>query len=157
MRKNLFRFLAALFLIAILFLPLSSSWQNNRPFLAAGVSCGVSTTLVNGTGFTSNELAITLAGYDVINNGLLNITFTAAAGSALTVDFEFQVSYDGGTTWTTAYYVRIQTPTNETAVTNVVRVSKPIYLYGISHIRLYRIVNNDDANNLTVCNASMSL
>lgn len=89
---------------------------------------------------------------------LVVVTFTRSAGSdTLTVDFDFQASYDGGTTWTTAYFVRIDPKTNETADSNVVRYPELINPHGVTHLRLHRIDNNDDSNNLTACNAMISI
>lgn len=123
-------------------------------FLNATVDCAAATTLVNGTGFTSLHINTTFPSFFPI--GAITVTFTRAAGSSSTVCFEFQVSADNNITWSTAYYVSIDISTNETAVSNVVRVTKLVQLHGISHIRLYRIVNNDASNNLTACNASLS-
>jgi hypothetical protein len=142
--------------IAILVLALAIFCQGNyrfsQNFLTTAVACGKGATLVNGTGFTS-------ASVDIMNQsaqGVVTVTFTRAAGTASTMDFEFQVSYDGGTTWSTAYYAVIQVPTNETAATNAVRVTIPVDFWGVSHVRLYRIKNNDAANDTTACNARIS-
>ncbi len=121
-------------------------------FLSAAVACGTSTTLTNGTGFTSASIWVSQRRAEPV--GTITVTFTRTTGSASEVDFEFQVSYDDGTTWTTAYFVKISVPTNETAVSSVVRKSMLVYTYGITHIRLYRIVNGDAAVALTACNAT---
>lgn len=128
------------------------TYRFSQNFLAAAVNCAASTTLVNGVGFTSATIDVSR----LPENGLVTVTFTRAAGSASTVDFEFQVSYDAGVSWSTVYYIVIRVATNSTAVTNAVRYTVPVYFSGVSHIRLYRIVNNDGANNLTVCNARVS-
>lgn len=130
------------------------AWSKKIDFLSTAVSCGISTTLVNATGFNSAEINATFPPPFAI--AALTVIFTRTTGTAAEVDFEFQVSYDGGTTWSTAYYVKISVPTNETAVSNVVRVTKEVQFYGISHVRLYRIVNNDGATALTACNATLS-
>jgi len=131
------------------------SYQGNYPFLTAGVNVNLSTAAVNGTDFTSEPVWISRPGCG--DKVAITVTFTRAAGTASTVDFEFQASYDGGTTWTTAYFVNLQTATNETAVSNVVRKITLVNVPGVSHLRLYRINNTDAANNLTACNASVSL
>jgi len=123
-------------------------------FLAADISVNAGTTKVNGTDFTSAEVYIANHGLKEVS--AIKITFTRAAGSSSTVDFEFQVSLDGGTSWSTAYYVKVQSTTDETAVSNVVRKIQLVNIYGITHIRLYRVVNNDSGNNLTAVNASVS-
>lgn len=146
--KKLIIFSIALMAIVIM---LNAGWTFKKDFLATAVNCALSTTLVNGTDFTSEEVTTGRAAL-----GAITITFTRAAGTSATVDFEFQASTDGGATWTTAYYVQIQVATNDTAVSNVVRSAKPVNLGGISSLRLYRIVNNDAANNVTACNAVLS-
>ena len=123
-------------------------------FLSAGIAVNATVTKVNGTDFTSTE--IFLGEYRTKDVAAIKITFTRTAGSASTVDFEFQVSLDGKTNWTTAYFVKVSSATNETAVSNAVRKVDLVNVYGVTHIRLYRIVNNDAANNLTAVNASIS-
>ncbi len=132
----------------------AQNYHYKADFLSTPVSCALSTTLVNGVGFNSVEIRV--SGTATPGIGTVTVTFSRAAGSASTVDFEFQVSYDGGTTWTTKPYVTIMPETQYDAVSNVVRYTRPVYLYGTSHWRLYRIVNNDGANNLTLCNASLT-
>ena len=147
MRKILF--LSILILAVSLFGWYTQDWD----FLDTAVDVNASATKVNGTDFTSNEIKI----MSRKDGGAITVTFTRATGSASTLDFEFQASCDGGTPWSTAYYVKIEVATNETAVSNVVRKTIQVNLWGISHIRLYRIVNNDGANNVTACNAILSL
>jgi hypothetical protein len=144
-------------LIAFAVLPMRATYNYNKAFLVTAVNCAASTTVVNGTEFTS----ATQGGFG--NAGLLTLTFTRAAGSAtLAVDFYFQVSYDNGTTWadlhdavSDADYLSVLT--GHAVVTGTtVRVSRTIILNGVSHIRLSKIVNNDSGNNLTACNATIS-
>jgi hypothetical protein len=128
-----------------------------RNILPTGVDCGTSTTVTNGTDFTSEHVSTTYPIDTPKNVGLLTVTFTRTTGTASEVDFGFQASYDGGTTWTTAAYCTVSVATNATAVSNIVRYSVPVYLYGISHLRLYQIVNNDGSTALTACGAYLSL
>jgi hypothetical protein len=147
--------LLALLLLLVPFV--QADYTNNKAFLATAVACNASTTLVNGVGFTSLERT----GFG--SAALLTLTFARAVGSAsLAVDFYFQVSYDGGTTWSdfhdavsdAAYFSVL---TGHAVVTGTtVRVSRTIILSGVSHIRLSQIVNNDTVNNLTACNATIS-
>lgn len=150
--------------VLLLILAVGFSAQNYRykaNFLATPVACALSTTLVNGTGFTSVEVRTSYPGTP--SSALLTLTFTRASGSAsLAVDFYFQVSYDGGTTWadlhvavSDADYLSVLTGHAVVSGTTV-RVSRSIILAGISHIRLSKIVNNDSGNNLTACNATIS-
>jgi hypothetical protein len=91
------------------------------------------------------------------------MTFTRAAGSAtLTVDYYFQVSYDGGTTWADfhdpiadADYLSVIAGHAVISGTTV-RVSRIIPLNGVSHIRFSKVINNDTANALTAVNATIS-
>ena len=144
-----------IFLAIILAMPGPGSFRSKTDFLTAGVAVNATVTKVNGTDFTSIPIDLTWPP-GAPSVGSIVVTFTRAAGSASLVYFEFQASYDGGTTWTTSYWTRIEVPTNETAVANVVRAREPVELHGISHIRLFQIVNNDGANNLTACNATFS-
>ena len=142
--------------LLLLSIPLSpQSYIANVDFLGTAVSCGTSTTLVNGTNFASVPVRVSYPGYGSIV--ALTVTFTRTTGDANTVDFEFQASYDNGTTWDTAYYVRIQTATNATAVSSVVRTTSLVNVMGLSHLRLYRIKNNSGTIALTACNATMSI
>ena len=134
----------------------AQSWYMSQAFLATGVSCGTSASVVNGTDFGSAAVRVSFIGQPSI--GALTVTFTRAAGSSTaTVDFYFQVSYDGGTTYSD-YIEPFSVETGHAAISGTtVRVTKPILLYGVSHIRLYKITNNDGSNALTVCNAAISM
>ena len=144
----------SILIAAVLAIVMTASYfQTNWAFLSAAVAVDAGATKTNGAEFTSQGADKDL---NWVQLALLTVTFTRAAGSASKVYFEFQISYDGGTTYTTAYYWRVEVATNETAVSDVVRYSELIPLYGVSHIRLYRIVNDDSGNNLTDCNAYIS-
>ena len=151
---------AALMIGVFLFLPLiiSGDWISSADFLSTAEDVNASATAVNGTAFDTKEVNIKYPSY-VNPVGAITVTFTTdGSGTSDEIDFEFQVSYDDATTWSTAYYVKISVATNKTAdASDVVRVTKAVNFYGISHVRLYRIVNNDSANNLTDCNATISL
>jgi len=126
---------------------------SHRDFLAAAVDVNAGVTKVNGTDFTSLELDVRpLCGY-----GTISVTFTRAAGLTDKIAFYFQVSNDEGLTWSTVEYVKIEYATNSEAVSNVVRGTEPVILDAITHIRLWKIVNNDASNNCTACNATLSL
>jgi hypothetical protein len=124
---------------------------HSENFIATAISVNASATATNGSEFTSREQSAKAQAGQII------ITFTRAAGSSsLTVDFYFQISFDGGTTW--ADYVEgVGVETGHAVISGTtVRVSRPISLAGCSHIRLAKIVNNDTANNLTAVNAAFS-
>jgi hypothetical protein len=128
-------------------------------FLAAAIGVAKTVTKVNGTDFTSVQLPV-----QIEPASLLTVTFTRAAGSASLVTFVFQVSYDGGTTWSnfidplTGLEAYFSLATNHAVISGTtVRVSKPIGLYGVTHIRLASVANADASNDLTAVNASLSI
>jgi len=125
---------------------------NYEPFLDTAVDVAATVTKVNGTDFNSKTPSC--KSRDAL---AITCTFTRVTGSASTLDFEFQASYNNGVTWTTAYLFRIQVPTNTTAVSNVVRYMTLINSSGITNLRLYRIVNNDASVNTTACNVYLSI
>jgi hypothetical protein len=131
------------------------SWWKSEAFLATAVNCNASATVTNGVDFTSATVRASYIGRPSV--GAISVTFTRAAGSAtLTVDFYFQASYDNGTTWAD-YIESFSVETGHAVLSGTtVKVTKPINLYGVSHLRLSKIVNNDTANNLTACNATFS-
>ena len=73
------------------------------------------------------------------------------------IDFYFQASSDNGTTYdTTAFWVvSIESDTDH--VDNVVRYTDFIVpVWGISHLRLWKVVNNDATSSITNVNATIS-
>ena len=148
------RIILTVFMIFALAVLASPEWRVGFTFLRTAVNCNASTTVTNQTNFVSGNEPISFPGYDSVV--AITITFTRAAGSASNVDFRFQVSNDDGTSFSTAPYVTISVPTNSDADTNVVRHTELINIHGLSHIRLYQVVNNDGANNVTACNATLS-
>jgi len=155
--KNIRVLLAVLAVLAMISIPLGSqSYIANYRFLGSPLSVAASGTATDGTEFNSLEPRVSHNGYGAVC--AITVTFVRdGAGTTDTVDFEFQASFDGGTSWSTAYYVRLRVATNETAISSTVIVTDPVNIYGISHLRLYRVVNNDSATNLTYCNAYVSL
>lgn len=135
-------------LILILALPLLGSWSENETFLATAVDVDASDTVVITEAHKVNIGNASPVGITVI--------FKRAAGSASTVDFTFQVSYDAGNTW--AWYDNtLQVATNTTAITGTtVRKTFQANAFGISHFKLYSIYNSDGANNVTDCNVVLS-
>ena len=147
-------------LVMLLALPLLADRTYTQAFTAA-FSLAASGTATNGTEFTSAEVKVSEERGAKI--ALLTLTFTRAAGSAtLTVDYYFQVSYDGGTTWADfhdpiadADYLSVIAGHAVLSGTTV-RVSRIIPLNGVSHIRFSKVINNDTVNNLTAVNAILS-
>jgi len=153
---KIFGWSAALFLAALCLIASPQSYQTHIAFLTSGINVNLSTAAVNGTDFASEPVWISRPGCG--NEVAITVTFTTdGSGTSSTVDFEFQASYDGGSSWTTAYHTILQVPTNETAVSNVVRKVFLVNVHGLWGLRLYRINNTDAANNLTACNATVSL
>jgi len=144
--------LLVLIWILLLILPLAASHKKNVDFVTTGFDLAISGTKVIGdTGFTDNKVGVTDA-----PGGLITATFTRAAGSASTVVFYFQVSYDRGTTWAD-FIQTVEVATNHSIISGTtVRVSEPVDLRGISHIRWSKAVNGDAANALTAVNVAIS-
>jgi len=87
----------------------------------------------------------------------LAFTFThAGAGDGANVDFYFQASYDGGTTFTTKEFILVQIPSDiDYDASGIRRYAQVDWYQGISHLRLWKVVNNDAAS-ITDVNASLS-
>jgi len=152
MEGDMKKYFIGLMVFVLLISVASGAWRDKKVFLATAVDCGAGVTLVDETGFTSAKISIPWN----IQVALVTVTFTRAAGSTPTVDFYFRVSYDNGTTWAN-YRSTISIPTNEPIISGTTcRVSQPVYFYGVSHIRLWKIVNTDAANALTAVNATLS-
>jgi hypothetical protein len=146
-------------LVMLMVLPLLADRTYTEAFTTA-FALNAGATKVNVTDFTSASVKVSEE--KGARMALLTMTFTRAAGSASTVDFYFQVSYDGGTTWADfndpiadAEYHSLAT--NHAVLSGTtVRVSRIIHLAGVSHIRLAKVVNGDGGNNLTAVNATLS-
>lgn len=121
-------------------------------FLNTAIAVGAGATKLNVANFNSKELNLGLAG-----RGALTLFFARTTGTAYLVKFGFQASVDWGKTWSTEMYIEIEVPTNSLADGNEVRITKEINIYGIGTLRLARIMNSDESNNLTGVNAKLSL
>jgi hypothetical protein len=154
--------LAILFLIALLALPLAADRTFSESFTTATFNLAAGATAWRATNFTS--AGIKVSGEYAARMALLILEFTRTSGSSSTVDFYFQVSYDGGTTWADfkepvldAEYFSIATEHAAMAgTTYTVRVSQIIHLAGVDHIRLAKVVNGDSSNALTSVKATLS-
>lgn len=143
-------------ILLLCFLPLFALYTAN--FLDTAVDVGAGATATNGTEFTSNELEIGRWLAEKQQPGAIIVTFTRAAGTADTVDFELEVSYNGGTTWASFEGVGIKVATNHAVISGTtVRVHIEVNFYGISTIRVHSIKNNDSTNGITACNVTLSL
>ena len=140
--------------LAILFVTVAFGDQRGeKDFLAtAEASIALSTTAVNGTAFDSRSLVVPTS------MATITITFTGDASSdGGSVDFYFQSSYDNGSTWTTAELIKISVDSDEISASPYL-VSKSFvdWYQGISHVRLWKVVNGDATSAITLVNATLS-
>ena len=149
------KILLSLFLMLFI-LPLMGSQGYVKNFLATAVDVNDNITVVDGVGITSRKISI--GGKN--DRGAITVWFTPAAGAAVTIDFEFNVSTDQGATWSTGIgadsYVRIQVNTDVNAISSIVRVTTQVQFYGVTHVKLYRVVVNSGAGNCTAINARLA-
>ena len=123
-----------------------------KTFLDTAVSCDADDTLVNGTDFDSNEIKIAKGVFLAV----FEVTFTRDTGTASDVVFYFQASRDNAVSWSTSYVIYIDVDTNEEAVDDVVRYYWIDFVQPYSHIRLWKIDNEDDSTDLTLCNVKVN-
>lgn len=144
--------IAALLAIALV---TTADVQTQENFLATAVaSIGASTTVTNGTDFTSKSLTVGPASHPVAG---VVVVFTRAVGAASTLDVNFEVSYDNGTTWASYDDGQVQVATNHAVISGTtVRYYTLLALYGASHVRLKSMVNNWSGGALTSVNVSLS-
>ena len=88
----------------------------------------------------------------------ITVTFTGDGSmDGADIDFYFQASYDNGTTYTTTDYVVVSRESDTDAdADEVVIYTEEVNVFGISHLRLWKVVNNDAANSITDVNATIS-
>jgi len=146
MKKHIMIFLL------ILMVPLLAADKRHDALLDGTLGILASATATNGTDFDSVELPVN--GFTVIG---VTVMFARAAGSALTVDFIFDISYDGGTTWATFIGADVKIPTQTTPIAGTtVRAFYEIVVHGVTDFRVKSITNNDDVNNITEVNVVVS-
>ncbi len=139
--------------IIILIIPAFGNLRYSYDFLVADETVDDNSTSVHGTGHVSRSIDISTQA----SIGLITVKYDPATPAAVSIDFEFIVSYDSGTTYTSSFYIRVRSNTNATADANGdIIVSSAVNLYGVSHIRLLNIVVNDGAGNCAEINATMS-
>ena len=154
-RIRLTALLSVLLLVALAPYVGTQSYHTSAAFLTTAEDVNSGATATNGAEFTSTEIEVSRLGYP--DKATITITFTGDGSmDGSDIDFFFQVSYDGGTTWSTTAFLEIDVASNTDHSSNVVRHSELVQFPGISHIRLWKIVNNDAANNVTACNATIS-
>lgn len=144
-------------LLIFLIMPLFGSQRYANNFLATAISVNDNSTATDGAEFTSRKISIASEN----DRGAITVWFTPAAGAAVTIDFEFAVSTDQGSTWSTGTaadaYIRIQVNTNVTAISSIVRQTFQVQWFGITHVKLYRVVVGNGAGNCTAINARLAM
>jgi hypothetical protein len=154
---NLKRLFLALSLIALLALPVSAqSWSWSSACIDTAITTlAASSTATNGSEFTANSIQVSLLGGSSVV--AVTITFTGDGSmDGSDIDFFFQASYDDGTTWSTTGFVEVDVASDTDHSSNVVRHTELVNVYGVSHLRLWKVVNNDAANSITSINATIS-
>ena len=146
-------FISFLFIVA---LPLNGDYYKHKDFLSDAIDVGANVVKEAGTDFITWE-----PDFDPLNTVALTVEFTRAAGTSSTVDFEFEVSFDGGDTWAlfrdSLSNPLIRIPTNTTVISGTtVRVTFQVNVYGYSDIRLKSIDNNDTLNGITAVMVTLS-
>jgi len=148
------RLFLIILMVAFLLVPLSADWTGKTAFLATAITVAADTVEVVGTGIATHSLP--LGSQEIIG---ITCVFIPAGAAADTVDFYFEVSYDGGTTWASLSKDAIaKIPTNQAVVTgeSAVRVFYQVNVYGASHIRWSSVDNNDAVNALSGVNVYLS-
>ena len=137
--------------ILVFTLFLNAQYTEYEDFLVTAVNVNASATVA----VASSSIWVSRPGFSGVV--ALICTFTRSAGSTSTLDFHFQASYDGGTTWADYSGITIEIPTNQDPYsgTTVIEIYER-YVYGLTHLKLKDITNNDGANNVTACNVTLS-
>jgi hypothetical protein len=145
--------MTAIVLICILLLPAYANQHYRMDFLAAAETVNNNTTSIHGTGHTSLEIDIS----NHLAYGAITIIFDSAVPAAVDIEFEFSVSTDRGTSWTTEGSYSIAIPTNTLGTADdIVTWTEPFDFSGISTIRLQRILVGNGAGNCTAIEAFIS-
>ena len=143
-----------LFTIFLVFLFAVASFGDHggdANFLATDyASLAADTTYTKAT-WTTDELLVMHTAW-----AMITVTFTTAGGDGNDVDFYFQISCDDGETWSTVDWMTISVASDEENDDGVVRYPYPDIFPGISHIRLWKIVNGDLVTAITAVNAKLS-
>jgi len=140
-------------LVVLLLCGSLNSATYTKTLLATAVACGAGATVTNVTDFTSLNAWVSQFGYKRV--AAITVTFTRVTGAADDVNFNLESSRDDASTWDSAAYVELSVDTNATADSNVVTKTFQVNVYGITHLRLGSIVNDDSATALTACNVTV--
>ena len=147
----------------ILVIPMSGNVRKWDSFLLNSVAAETaiditaSATATNDTEFTSDEIAVEHSAKVIIS-----VTFTRAAGSSSTVDFEIEVSTDHKNSWSLyrggSANPMIQVATNTPVISGTtVNMAYQINAVGISHFRIKDIENTDSSNAITAVQVQISM
>jgi hypothetical protein len=151
MKKLILTAIALFLLVSVSLFP---DVLTKTDFLATATTITASTTVTNGTDFTSREITVGAAADNVVG---ITVLFTRVTGAASTLDVAFEVSYDNGTTWATLEDGTFSVATNHAAITgNTVRAFKMYNLYGVSHMRVHTMLNNWSGGSLTAVNVILT-
>lgn len=134
----------------------AQSWVYNEDCIATAVS---TITTGDNANMTDDFTAVPIRVQRLDHSSVVAITITFTGDGSMDgadVDFYFQASYDNGTTYTTDEFVIIDCPSDEDHSSNIVRHMELVNVYGLSHLRLWKVVNNDAANSITDVNATIS-
>lgn len=156
-------------LIGILLVVLASSIEVKGShyahawLISQDISVPAGVTKSRGDTFDASTFVTTPFGIDPVDYVAIQVIFSRAAGSASTVNVEFEASCDGGRTWALLRSLDaldealIQIPTNETAFAgNIVKIIGQARAHGLSHIRLRSVENGDGVNDITRFNVLVS-
>ena len=135
------------------------SWVYNEDCIATAVATITTGDNANMTDdFTTVPIKVSRRdGGGLIGIVAITITFTGdGTMDGNDIDFYFQASYDNGTTYTTTEYWVVGIESDADHVDNVVIYTEPVLVWGISHLRLWKVVNNDATSSVTDVNASVS-
>lgn len=152
-----------LILALILVIPMSGNVRKYDNFLLnqydveTAIDIAASATATNDTEFTSDEIAVEHSAKVIIS-----VTFTRAAGSSSTVDFEIEVSTDHKNSWSLyrggSANPMIQVATNTPVISGTtVNMAYQINAVGISHFRIKDIENTDSSNAITAVQVQISM
>ena len=125
--------------------------EGDANFLATDYASLAATATYTKATWTTDELLVIPSAW-----AMITVTFTTAGGDGNDVDFYFQISCDDGENWSTVEWMVISVASDEANVDGVVRYPYPEIFPGISHIRLWKVVNGDAVTAITAVNAKLS-
>jgi len=126
-------------------------YRDHKDFLAtAEASIASTATATNGSEFDSETIVVQT---EVI---AITITFTIVAANGDDIDFYFQASHDNGVTWSSDEYFIVDCASDVSTAGTPVYHTEEKLVGGISHLRLWKVVNGDTVTAITAVNATAS-